>query len=169
MSLRVLLTLLALLPLPTAISCGAPSAELLGWTEHYADAFGVDPDLVTAVVWIESRYCPDAVSPKGAIGLGQIMPGTAAGLGIDPTDPASNLWGTSKYLRDKYLEWGDWELALAAYNAGSGAVRKYGGVPPYPETQAYVRNVLYVYDHLRTQRDSTERDQSTDTVAADAN
>lgn len=141
--------------MPAAMSCGgAPEGELLSWTEHYAEAFGVDPDLVIAVVWIESRYCPDAVSPKGAVGLGQIMPATAAGLGIDPADPASNLWGTSKYLRDKYLEWGDWELALAAYNAGSGAVRKYGGIPPYEETQNYVRNVIYVYDYLKSERDT---------------
>ena len=132
----------------------APEQSLVDATEHYAAAFGLDPDLVIAVVWIESRYCPDAVSPKGAIGLGQIMPGTAEGLGIDPTDPESNLWGTSKYLRDKYLEWQDWELALAAYNAGSGAVRQYGGIPPYEETQNYVRNVIYVYDHLKSERDA---------------
>ena len=119
MSLRNSLTLMGLLLLPTALSCGTtPASELIGWTEYYADTFGVDPDLVVAVVWIESRYCPEALSPKGAIGLGQIMPTTAAGLGIDPNDPASNLWGTSKYLRDKYLEFGDWELALAAYKRG---------------------------------------------------
>ena len=88
MTKKLLATLFSLLLAPAALSCGdAPSAELVGLTEHYADAFGVDPDLVTAVIWIESRFCPDAVSPKGAIGLGQIMPGTAAGLGIDPTDP----------------------------------------------------------------------------------
>lgn len=158
MTLKRLATLLALLLLPAALSCGTLEPGLLELTEHYADAFGVDPDLVIAVVWTESRYCPDAISPKGAIGLGQIMPGTAAGLGIDPSDPASNLWGTSKYLRDKYVEWGDWELALAAYNAGSGAVRKYGGIPPYQETQAYVRNVIYVYDYLKTERDALSAD-----------
>lgn len=137
------------------MSCGrAPDQTLVEAAEYYAAAFGLDPDLVIAVVWIESRFCPEAVSPKGAIGLGQIMPTTAAGLGIDPTDPESNLWGTSKYLREKYMEWGDWELALASYNAGSGAVRKYGGIPPYEETQNYVRNVIYVYDHLKSSRDA---------------
>ncbi len=151
MRLAALLVTLWLCPL--AISCGSqPDPMLLEWTDYYATGFGLDVDLVVALVWVESRFCTGAVSPKGAVGLGQIMPGTARDLGIDPHDPAQNLWGTCKYLREKYEEWGDWRLALAAYNAGSGAVRTYGGIPPYEETQSYVRNVLHVYSELKRRR-----------------
>jgi hypothetical protein len=90
----------------------------------------------------ESGWNPNAVSPAGAIGLGQLMPGTAQGLGVNPHNPIQNLKGAAKYLRSQYDAFGSWRLALAGYNAGGGAVKKYGGIPPYPETQAYVRNVL---------------------------
>lgn len=129
---------------PTGLGC-AITEELASWTARAAEAFGLEPDLVRAVVWVESRYCVDALSPAGAVGLGQLMPATAAGLGVDPADPWENLWGTARYLREQFDAFGSWPLALAAYHAGPTAVRRYGGVPPYPETRAYVRDVLRDY------------------------
>jgi soluble lytic murein transglycosylase-like protein len=153
----VVLSVVALALMPSALtqvrSCATP--ELLGLTEHYARAFGLDPSLLLALVWVESRFCPDAVSPKGAVGLGQLMPATAAELDVDPTDVHQNLWGSAKYLRERYDEFGDWTLALAAYNAGPGNVRRYGGIPPFPETQVYVEEVLYGYIRFKRQRDAT--------------
>jgi hypothetical protein len=99
-------------------------------------------DLFLAQINQESRFNPQAVSPVGAIGLGQIMPGTAKELGVDPTDPMQNLEGSARYLSQQYKRFGDWGTALAAYNAGPGAVSKYGGIPPYKETQNYVRTIL---------------------------
>ena len=98
-------------------------------------------------------FCPTAVSSKGAVGLGQLMPGTAALLGVNPWDPAQNLWATAKYLREQYDTFGDWKLALAAYNAGPGNVAKYGGVPPFTETQSYIRRVLSVYRNYQIIQD----------------
>ena len=126
-----------------------PTETLLAWTDASAIQFGLDSDLVRAVVWVESRYCVDVVSPKGAIGLGQLMPATARDMGVDPFDPVQNLWGTARYLRVGYDAFGDWTLALAAYNAGPGNVRRYGGVPPFAETQWYVWEVLSVYADLK--------------------
>jgi hypothetical protein len=104
----------------------------------------LDPDLVQAVVAVESGFRPDAVSPKGAQGLMQLMPYTARALGVKDTfDPAANLDGGTRYLRALIQRYGgDVPRALAAYNAGAGAVARHGGVPPYPETLAYVRKVL---------------------------
>jgi hypothetical protein len=104
----------------------------------------LDPDLVQAVVAVVSGFRPDAVSPKGAQGLMQLMPYTARALGVKDTfDPAANLDGGTRYLRALIKRYGgDVTRALAAYNAGEGAVARHGGVPPYPETLAYVRKVL---------------------------
>ena len=99
--------------------------------------------LLRSVVAAESAYHPEAVSPKGAIGLMQLMPATASLYGADPKDPAQNVEAGTAYLRDLLLKYnGDVSLALAAYNAGPGAVQKYGGVPPYAETRSYVGRVI---------------------------
>lgn len=107
-----------------------------------ASEAGVPVEILSAVVERESGGDPGAVSPAGAIGLAQLVPETARGLGVDPYDPQQNLIGGARYLRQQYERFGNWPLALAAYNAGPGAVQEHGGIPPYPETQAYVRNVM---------------------------
>ena len=103
---------------------------------------GIDPDLFVRLVRQESSFNPDARSLAGAIGLAQLMPGTASYLGVDPTDPIQNLRGGARYLRQQLDEFGSVPLALAAYNAGPGNVRKYGGIPPFKETQGYVSRIL---------------------------
>jgi cell wall-associated NlpC family hydrolase len=97
--------------------------------------------LLAAVAQVESSGRADAVSPAGAEGLMQIMPGTARGLGIDPMDPVQAVDGAARLLARNLKAYGSLDVALAAYNAGGGAVHKYGGIPPYPETKAYVKKV----------------------------
>jgi soluble lytic murein transglycosylase-like protein len=108
-----------------------------------AKKYGLDPALLAGLVKQESGFNPNAGSPAGARGLTQLMPGTAAGLGVSNVlDPAQSLDGGAKYLRAQLDAFGgDVARALAAYNAGPGAVQRYGGVPPYAETQNYVRAV----------------------------
>jgi soluble lytic murein transglycosylase-like protein len=110
---------------------------------------GIDPWLLASVVYIESRFNHTSVSWAGAMGLGQLMPATAAAAGVDPRDPWGNLLGAAEVLRWNYQTFGSWPLALAAYNAGSDAVRKYGGIPPYAETTWYCRAALQVWSELR--------------------
>jgi soluble lytic murein transglycosylase-like protein len=98
-------------------------------------------NLVAAVVTTESHWNPKARSHAGAIGLGQLMPVTAKSLGVDPSDPHENLRGTTRYLAANLTRFKSIPLAAAAYNGGPNAVRKYGGVPPYPETREYVKRV----------------------------
>ncbi|MBU6429966.1 MAG: lytic transglycosylase domain-containing protein [Cyanobacteria bacterium REEB65] len=106
----------------------------------------LDPKLVQAVMQAESGGDPTATSQKGAMGLMQLMPETAKDLGVqDPYDPAQNLQGGAKFLRQMLDQFGNVPEALAAYNAGPNAVTKYGGIPPYSETQHYVREVLDRY------------------------
>jgi len=128
---------------------------------NFADRYDVDPRLVVAMILAESHFNPNATSHSGAMGLGQLMPGTARSLGVDnPYDPVQNLGGSINYLRsrldtfaDKALPGGalsfeQVSLAMAAYNAGVNKVKKYNGIPPYTQTQNYVRKVTSIYQQL---------------------
>jgi soluble lytic murein transglycosylase-like protein len=113
----------------------------------------VDPLLVTALFTQESGFIPSACSPQGAIGIAQLMPGTASALGVDPNDPGQNILGGVEYLAQqmgRFSSAGEWTstFAVAAYNAGPEAVAKYGGIPPYTETQNYVQRVGAIYTRL---------------------
>ncbi len=121
---------------------GKYRGEYLEVARSAARAHGVPEDLFLRLVQQESGWNPGAESHKGALGLAQLMPQTAAVLGVDPLVPAENLRGGAKYLAQQYRKFGSWRLALAAYNAGPDAVLKYGDVPPYEETQTYVRKIL---------------------------
>ncbi|WP_146588072.1 lytic transglycosylase domain-containing protein [Puniceibacterium confluentis] len=111
----------------------------LGMARLAARKHAVPEDLFLRLVQQESGWNPNARSHKGALGLAQLMPGTARLLGVDPSDPAQNLDGGARYLSQQYSKFRSWKLALAAYNAGPGAVEKHGGVPPYAETRNYVK------------------------------
>jgi soluble lytic murein transglycosylase-like protein len=119
----------------------------------------IDPALIKAVIRAESGFNPNAVSHSGAQGLMQLMPSTAAGFGVtDPFDPAQNIDAGAHYLRGQLDRFGgDVSLALAAYNAGPGSVAKYNGVPPFRETQNYVKRVLDYYDTYRRDADNEMR------------
>jgi soluble lytic murein transglycosylase-like protein len=135
------------LVLSPALACGYIPQDLWGRTWRYAQAWGLDPYLVAAVVWVESRYCPGAVGKAGEVGLGQFMPGTwRRTTGAPPewrSHPDWALWATAKHLRELYYATGgDWYKALAAYNAGLGAVRV-GAIPA--STHRYVKRVLSLY------------------------
>lgn len=108
-----------------------------------AAAANLSPTLLSALVWQESRWNPQALSPKGAMGLAQLMPGTARDLGVNPADPVQNLKGGARYLRSLLDQFdGNVEKALAAYNAGPARVRSAGGVPAIAETRAYVASIV---------------------------
>jgi soluble lytic murein transglycosylase-like protein len=115
-----------------------------------SEKYGVDTRVINAVIKQESSFKPDAVSSCGAQGLMQLMPSTAKSLGVsDPFDAEQNIMAGTKYLKQKLDEFnGDLQMALAAYNAGSGAVHKYGGIPPYKETRAYVAKIVKSIDYL---------------------
>ncbi|SNS43706.1 lytic transglycosylase domain-containing protein [Antarctobacter heliothermus] len=120
---------------------GRYKGEYVAMARTAARKHGVPEDLFLRLVMQESRFNPKAKSHKGAIGLAQLMPGTAALLGVNPNDPQQNLEGGARYLKQQYAKFGTWRLALAAYNAGPGAVIKHGGVPPYRETKNYVKKI----------------------------
>jgi soluble lytic murein transglycosylase-like protein len=124
-----------------------PDSKLAEAIDRHAANRNLEPRLVRAVVQVESGYNRGALSNKGAIGLMQLMPGTASDLAVtDPWDAEQNLSGGTSYLRSLIDRFGDLDLALAAYNAGPGAVEKYGGIPPYEETRNYVRRILRLFD-----------------------
>ena len=132
----------ARVPEPAAATPPAP-VDAKALVDAAAKKAAIPAKLLRSVVAAESAYQTAAVSPKGAIGLMQLMPGTASQYGADPKDPAQNVEAGTAYLRDLLLKYnGDVALALAAYNAGPGAVQKYGGVPPYAETRSYVGRVI---------------------------
>jgi soluble lytic murein transglycosylase-like protein len=118
---------------------GVPYSNLF---TQAANRYGIDASLLAAVASQESSFDSSAVSPAGAQGLMQFMPATAKGLGVNPLDPASAINGAAKYLSQLTEQFGSTQLAVAAYNAGPGTVSRYGGVPPYSETQNYVRAVM---------------------------
>ncbi|MWV29027.1 lytic transglycosylase domain-containing protein [Aurantiacibacter rhizosphaerae] len=127
-------------------------AAYAAYVADLAHRFDLSPALLEAVVWQESRWRADAVSPAGARGLAQLMPGTARDLGVDPDDPLANLEGGARYLREQLDRFdGDLEKALAAYNAGPGRVIRSGGIPRIRETQVYVAAIMgRLSDHSRS-------------------
>lgn len=135
------------IPLPPAHAQGDLLAEIKIAANHAA----LDPKLVQAVIAVESNYTANAVSPKGAEGLMQVMPATGEECGIQgPYHTMNHLMGACQCLRKLINRYrGNLKLALAAYNAGSGAVARHNGVPPFRETREYVKKVLRIYSHLR--------------------
>ncbi len=121
---------------------GRYKGEYIEIAKAAARKHGVPEDLFLRLVQQESGWNHTAVSTKGATGLAQLMPGTAELLNVDMHDPAENLDGGARYLRKMYDKFGNWRLALAAYNAGPGAVEQYDGVPPFDETTNYVKSIL---------------------------
>ncbi len=118
---------------------GRYKGQFLPIAKAAARKHGVPEDLFLRLVQQESNWNPTAKSRVGAYGLAQLMPGTARYLGVDSRNPRENLEGGARYLKEQYDEFGSWRLALAAYNAGPGAVKKYNGVPPFRETRNYVK------------------------------
>lgn len=150
-------------PAPAATAALAPPAVVKSTRElitEAAERHGLPPEIVHALVMTESAYREDAVSPKGAIGLMQLMPGTARALESDPYDVRQNIDAGTRLLRDLLLKYENDERqvskALAAYNAGVGAVARYGGVPPYRETVDYIDKVLERYWRLKRQEAGKE-------------
>ena len=133
-----------------------PPGSVRQHIQQAAAQYGISSDLVDAVAWQESRYNPRARSSAGAIGVMQLMPGTARTLGVtNPHDVRQNVAGGAAYLRAQLERFGNnVPLALAAYNAGPGAVMKYGGIPPYRETQNYVRQIMRRLSATSLQRNS---------------
>lgn len=131
-----------------------PAAQLRANEEKYLPAIkaaesahGISPRLLQALLWRESRFADHIISGRvkskqGAIGIAQFMPSTAARFGVDPYNPESAIPGAAAYLRVLFDEFQSWKLAVAGYNAGEGAVRKHGGVPPFNETAGYIAEIL---------------------------
>jgi soluble lytic murein transglycosylase-like protein len=144
-------------PAPPQFQADLTPRELL---TRAAIQAGLPPEIVHSVARAESGYRTDAVSPKGAIGLMQLMPGTAAELNVDPHDPTQNAEGGARYLRELLLKYENdphqVSKAIAAYNAGPAAVDKYHGIPPYTETIEYVNRVLKEYERQQVKPTATQ-------------
>jgi soluble lytic murein transglycosylase-like protein len=135
-------------PLPQTPRARPAPPHLETWIREAAGRLALDPDLIRAVIQVESDFDPRATSHKGAMGLMQLMPQTAATLAVsDPYDPRQNISGGAVYLGRMLRRFGRTDLALAAYNAGPEAVVRYGGIPPYVETRDYVEKVLRIHRH----------------------
>ncbi|PKK91561.1 MAG: lytic transglycosylase domain-containing protein [Candidatus Wallbacteria bacterium HGW-Wallbacteria-1] len=125
--------------------------KISGIARRYAEASGLDPNLILSVIQTESSFKPGLVSSSGAMGLMQLMPGTAEMLGVkDAFDPEENIRGGTEYLSRMMDRFGSLELALAAYNAGPGNVDKYNGIPPFDETRRYIGKVIDAYKNIGT-------------------
>jgi len=137
--------------LKSKIDLKAQSADVEELIETFSNKYGVDGDFIKAIIKQESGFNPKATSKKGAMGLMQLMPATAKSLGVkDAYNPSENIEGGVKLISNLLKTYNNnTELALAAYNAGPGAVKKYGGVPPYKETQNYVKNILANYNKVK--------------------
>lgn len=144
----------------TALSLPTAPADLRDLIDRAARRSGADPALLTAIVAVESGFNARAVSHAGAKGLTQLMDTTARAMGVqDPFDPWQNLIGGARYLNSLLVRYrGDLRLALAAYNAGPSAVDRYGGIPPYQETQRYVVSVMQAFQRFRAQSDGGTTD-----------
>lgn len=142
---------------PGAATGAAVGGQFSDLINAAAQKYGIDPALLKGLIRQESNFNPNARSGAGAEGLCQLMPGTAAALGCtNPLDPAQAIDAGAEYLSQQLKAFGgDPRKALAAYNAGPGAVQRYGGVPPYAETQNYVRSVMAFADQYRTQSQQT--------------
>ena len=137
--------------LKSKIDLKSQSTNIDELIETFSEKYGIDGDFIKAIIKQESGFNPNATSKKGAMGLMQLMPKTAQSLGvIDAYDPSQNIEGGVKYLKgllDRFDN--NQELALAAYNAGPNAVKKYGGIPPYKETQNYVKAIMATYNKVK--------------------
>jgi soluble lytic murein transglycosylase-like protein len=122
--------------------------ELLNLIEDIAEKEGVSPNLIKAIVKVESNFNPKALSPKGAYGLMQLMPNTAELLNVDRENPEENLLGGIHYLKTLALKYKDLDKVLAAYNAGPGNVDKYNGIPPFTETKNYIKKIKKILNQL---------------------
>jgi soluble lytic murein transglycosylase-like protein len=145
-------------PSPVRLSAAAGRREAPEWLQpiiqEAAGKTGLQSELITAVIGAESGFQPGLTSPKGAQGLMQLMPGTARELGVrNPLDARENVLAGSEYLREQVKEFGSLEKAIAAYNAGPGAVQRHGGVPPYRETKNYVQRVMGIFRGLLNRRE----------------
>ncbi|HSZ03993.1 MAG TPA: lytic transglycosylase domain-containing protein [Solirubrobacteraceae bacterium] len=143
-------------------SAGGESGEYAAQIDQAAARNGLDPAVLHGLIQQESGFDPSATSSAGASGLTQLMPGTAASLGVaDPLNPGESIEGGARYLGELMAQFGDnSEEALAAYNAGPGAVQQYGGVPPYAETRSYVSNVLANAEAYRQSHPATATAES---------
>src|SRR6185503_11698890 len=127
---------------PVAVSDGVTEEDLRAVARHAAVSAGLDPDIFERQIQAESGFDPDAHSPAGARGIAQITPATARAWGVDTSDPVASLQVAAQQMAGYVKKYGNYSLALAAYNAGPGSVERYGGVPPYAETQRYIAKIL---------------------------